>query len=98
MCVCVWGGAIRPPTQIIRLIHPSTDLHTYTSLPHHVFFLLQVLNPSGRELALQRGANVVMPIITPTRHRGDYMIYEDKPCVDEDSTKWCVRARACCCC
>lgn len=46
-----------------------------------------MLNPSGREIALQRGANVVMPIITPTRHRGDYLIYESKPCVDEDSVK-----------
>lgn len=32
---------------------------------------LQALDPHGRELALQRGANVVMPIITPKRLRGE---------------------------
>jgi len=31
---------------------------------------LQALDPQGRELALRRGANVVMPIITPQRLRG----------------------------
>lgn len=32
---------------------------------------LQALDPQGRELALRRGANVVMPIITPQRLRGE---------------------------
>lgn len=31
---------------------------------------LQALDPHGRELALRRGANVVMPILTPQRLRG----------------------------
>jgi len=31
---------------------------------------LQALDPQGREVALRRGANVVMPIITPQRLRG----------------------------
>lgn len=31
---------------------------------------LEALDPEGRELALRRGANVVMPIITPQRLRG----------------------------
>lgn len=34
----------------------------------------QVLNPVGREIALQRGANVVMPIITPSRFRKNYEV------------------------
>jgi biotin synthase len=39
--------------------------------------------PSGRDLALRRGANVFMPNATPVRYRRDYQLYPDKPCVDE---------------
>jgi hypothetical protein len=35
----------------------------------------------GRELALSRGANVVMPIMTPTEYRANYQLYPGKPCV-----------------
>ncbi len=40
---------------------------------------------SGRNLVLQRGANVFMPNNTPKKYRGDYLLYPDKPCVDEDT-------------
>ncbi|EWM24358.1 radical sam domain protein [Nannochloropsis gaditana] len=46
---------------------------------------LEALDPEGRELALRRGANVVMPIITPQRLRGQYEIYENKPGIDQDA-------------
>jgi biotin synthase len=39
----------------------------------------------GRNLVLQRGANVFMPNNTPKAYRGDYLLYPDKPCVDEDT-------------
>jgi hypothetical protein len=40
----------------------------------------QAINPVGRELALQRGANILMPILTPTQYRVDYQLYEGNAC------------------
>ena len=45
---------------------------------------LQALDPAGRERALLAGANIIMPNLTPKAYRGDYLLYEDKPCVDEE--------------
>lgn len=49
----------------------------------------------GRDLALQRGADVFMPNDTPARHRRDYQLYPNKPCVDEGdgACAGCVTAR-----
>ena len=49
----------------------------------------------GRDLALTRGANVFMPNVTPSRFRKDYLLYPDKPCVDEadDQCTGCAAAR-----
>jgi biotin synthase len=44
---------------------------------------LQALDPIGREAGLQFGANVIMPQLTPTEFRKDYLLYEGKPCLDE---------------
>lgn len=49
---------------------------------------LQTIHPTGREVALMRGANIMMPILTPTDHRVHYQLYEGKVCVDE-SAKQC---------
>ena len=56
---------------------------------------LQVLDAKGREKALQCGANVLMPIITPKKYRDHYMIYEDKPCTDETASQcqMCLKRR-----
>ena len=43
----------------------------------------------GRQLALQRGANVVMPNLTPVQYRRLYEIYPNKICITEESTR-CV--------
>ena len=61
----------------LRLANP--DAH----IPATTAFDAVFTNPSGRDLALQRGANVFMPNSTPGKHRKDYMLYPDKPCVDE---------------
>lgn len=45
---------------------------------------LQAIDPMGREKAVQAGANIVMPNITPGKFRNDYALYENKPCVDEE--------------
>jgi biotin synthase len=46
---------------------------------------MQTLDPSGREKALSVGANVLMPNLTPAKHRSDYLLYENKPLVHEDA-------------
>jgi hypothetical protein len=38
--------------------------------------LLQAIDAVGREVALRRGANVLMPILTPTKYREHYTLYE----------------------
>lgn len=56
---------------------------------------MQAIDPLGREKALKVGANIIMPNLTPTRYREDYLLYEDKPCTDEDAEecKRCLEAR-----
>ncbi len=56
---------------------------------------LQALNPQGRELGVQAGANIVMPNITDTKYRADYQLYNGKPCLDENSSmcKGCLQRR-----
>lgn len=48
---------------------------------------LQAIDPFGREKALRAGANILMPIVTPTESRADYVLYDNKPCTDEDRTE-----------
>lgn len=56
---------------------------------------MQTLDPLGREKAVKVGANIIMPNLTPTRYREDYLLYEDKPCLDEDADECrrCLEAR-----
>ncbi len=56
---------------------------------------LQALNPIGREMGLQAGANIIMPNLTDTPYRKSYQLYEGKPCLDEDSTlcRGCLQKR-----
>lgn len=55
----------------------------------------QALHPLGREMALEYGANIIMPIITPKEFRSEYLLYDGKPCIDEDAEqcKNCLTAR-----
>jgi biotin synthase len=46
---------------------------------------MQTLNPYGRERAIEAGANIVMPNLTPLKYRENYKLYEDKPSVNEDA-------------
>ncbi len=47
---------------------------------------LQAIDPSGREMGLQAGANVIMPNLTDTHYRTGYQLYDNKPCMDENAT------------
>ncbi|MDD4234815.1 MAG: [FeFe] hydrogenase H-cluster radical SAM maturase HydE [Bacteroidales bacterium] len=46
---------------------------------------MQAIDPVGREKALKAGANVIMPNLTPVKYREGYLLYEDKPCTDEEA-------------
>ncbi len=56
---------------------------------------MQAIDPQGREKSIRVGANIIMPNLTPSRYREDYMLYEDKPCTDEDAEECqrCLEAR-----
>jgi biotin synthase len=45
---------------------------------------LQAIDKVGREKAIQIGANVIMPNLTPGSYRDDYKLYDNKPCTDEN--------------
>jgi biotin synthase len=59
-----------------RLVCPRANIPATTALA--------TLNRAdGRELGLERGANVVMPNLTPPKYRALYEIYPDKACIAE---------------
>ena len=72
---------------LLRLLNPAAHIPATTAY--------DALFPNGRELALQRGANVFMPNATPGPLRKNYLLYPGKPCVDEDAADCtlCVAAR-----
>ena len=56
---------------LARLMCPRANLPSTTALA--------TINPAeGQRLALQRGANVIMPNLTPVQFRQDYQIYPNK--------------------
>ncbi|MFT3739819.1 MAG: [FeFe] hydrogenase H-cluster radical SAM maturase HydE [Breznakibacter sp.] len=71
----------------LRLMMPDINIAATTAL--------QAIDPIGREKALKIGANVIMPNITPSFHRKDYLLYENKPCTDEgtDDCAGCAAIR-----
>ena len=50
---------------------------------------MQTIDPQGREKAMMVGANVIMPNLTPVKYRQDYLLYQNKPCLDEEAEE-CV--------
>ena len=61
---------------LTRLVRPDANIPATTALA-------TINKRNGRELGLQRGANVLMPILTPQRYRQLYAIYPDKACSAE---------------
>jgi len=71
-----------------RLVCPDANIPSTTALA--------TLNRAqGRELALARGANVVMPNVTPAAYRARYEIYPGKACINETATacQGCLEGR-----
>ncbi len=48
---------------------------------------METLNPNGRIIALNSGANVVMPNVTSTEYRAKYEIYPGKICINDQPEK-----------
>ena len=56
---------------------------------------MQAINPTGREAAIRAGANIIMPNLTPQKYRENYLLYQNKPCLNEDAQhcKKCLENR-----
>ena len=72
---------------VLRLLMPDINIAAATAL--------QAIDPTGREKALAIGANIIMPNLTPCEYRKEYLLYQDKPCLDEDAELChnCLEAR-----
>ena len=73
---------------LTRLMCPRANIPSTTALA--------TLNlAQGRELGLQRGANIVMPNVTPLKYRALYEIYPGKACIKEAGAQcsFCLRGR-----
>ena len=64
---------------ITRLILPDINIPATTAM--------ETINPMGRIIALQSGANVVMPNILDSEYKVKYEIYPNKICLNEHSGK-----------
>jgi biotin synthase len=73
---------------LTRLLRPSANIPSTTALA--------TLNlAQGRELGLQRGANILMPNVTPPEYRALYEIYPAKACIRETAVQChgCLQGR-----
>lgn len=64
---------------ILRILRPKVNIAAATAC--------DVFDPLGRIKVLQIAGNVIMPSVTPKNYRDKYLLYQDKPCVDEDARK-----------
>ena len=73
---------------LARLHCPAANIPSTTALA--------TIDPKqGRELGLCRGANIVMPNLTPVRYRAQYEIYPGKACIEESAADCdgCIKGR-----
>jgi biotin synthase len=62
---------------IIRILNPKAHIPATTAF--------DAINKNGRNLLLQRGANIFMPNMTPIKYKENYQLYPNKPCINETS-------------
>jgi biotin synthase len=62
---------------LTRIVCPEANIPSTTALA-------TINHEQGRELGLMRGANVVMPNLTPLEYRLKYEIYPSKACMKEN--------------
>ena len=73
---------------LTRLVCPEANIPSTTALA-------TINKVDGRETGLMRGANIVMPNLTPPEYRVKYEIYPDKACVNEtaEMCRGCLQGR-----
>lgn len=84
------GGTFEKALKVMalaRLLLPSANIPATTAM--------ETLNPKGRIIALQSGANVVMPNVNDTLYRYKYQLYPGKICLNDEAEKCrkCVEAK-----
>ncbi|HEY3372771.1 MAG TPA: [FeFe] hydrogenase H-cluster radical SAM maturase HydE [Prolixibacteraceae bacterium] len=62
---------------VLRIMMPTINIASTTALQSIVAF--------GREWGLKSGANVLMPNLTPEKYKSHYLLYENKPCIEEEA-------------
>lgn len=72
---------------ILRIMMKDINIASATSL--------QAIDPRGREKGMSVGCNVIMPNVTPTKHRENYFLYDGKPCANDtaEECKGCLTKR-----
>ena len=72
---------------LTRIILPDINIPATTAM--------ETLHPNGRVIALNSGANVVMPNVTSVNYRAKYEIYPNKICINENADKCynCITAK-----
>ena len=72
---------------ITRIMLPDINIPATTAM--------ETLNQNGRIIALQSGANVVMPNVTYSKYRNKYEIYPNKICVSErpEDCRKCIEGK-----
>ncbi len=60
---------------VIRIVTKNAHLPATTAMGS--------IDPIGRQKALQCGANVLMPNVTPTQYRSSYQLYPGKICIED---------------
>ena len=72
---------------IIRLMFPKILLPATTALG--------TISPTGREMGLKTGCNVIMPNLSPVKFRKKYELYDNKICTGEEAAecKGCLQRR-----
>ncbi|MBF0532958.1 MAG: [FeFe] hydrogenase H-cluster radical SAM maturase HydE [Candidatus Omnitrophica bacterium] len=73
---------------LLRIITKNTHIPATTAMGS--------IDPQGRQKALSCGANVLMPNVTPTRHRQHYQLYPGKICLNDapEDCLFCVEGMA----
>lgn len=64
---------------LVRIMLPAVLLPSTTALG--------TIHPKGREMGMEAGCNVVMPNLSPTEVRKDYLLYDNKICMGDEAAQ-----------
>jgi biotin synthase len=84
------GGTVEQTLRLVavlRLVFPDAHLPATTAMGS--------LHPLAREQALEAGANVMMPNVSPAEARSKYLLYPGKICTNDDADhcRGCITMR-----